>query len=148
MEREQIVQILQEQITLYKHLGLTPVRIDEQEARFQVSLAANLNHKNTAFGGSIYATAVMTAYSLVLAILKNNNVATENIVIAKGEIKYFRPIAEDFETVCVLPKNMKASELISELQSHRKLRQELTVQVLAGGEICAELKGLFVVKES
>ena len=146
MECEQIVQILESKISLFKHLGLHLVSIDGCKAHFRADLSQNLNHKNNAFGGSIYAVAVMTAYSLVLAALKKHDFTTEDIVIAKADIRYLRPIASDFDAICEFQTQYDLEEFIENLREQKKVKQEFTVRVLVGEDLCAELIGLFVVK--
>ena len=146
MEREEIVRILESQISLYKHLGLTPVEINDGRAHFRANLKDHFNHKGTAFGGSIYAVAVLAAYSLVLAVLKEHQIPTENIVIAKGEIRYLRPIEGDFDAICEFPSEYAREEFIEDLREQKSIRYELTTNVFRGDELCAELKGLFVIK--
>jgi thioesterase domain-containing protein len=146
MEREEIVHLLESQISLYKHLNLTPVEINEGLAHFKASLKDHFNHKGTAFGGSIYAVGVLAAYSLVLAALRAHGIATDNIVIAKAEIRYLRPIAGDFDAICEFPTQYALEEFIENLREQKKVRQELVTKVFQGTDLGAELKGLFVVK--
>lgn len=144
---QDITQNLHDKITLFKHLGIVPLNITGKEVRFRVALDMSRNHKGTAFGGSLYADAVLAAYTLVLVGLRERGIPTDNIVIAKGEIDYFRPVDSDFEILCHFPTVAQEESFFSDLQSQGKARISLTSQVIGvGGSLKASLKGVFVVK--
>lgn len=147
MEREQIVSTLRKQIKLYEHLGVTVLDLDAGRVRLGADLQKNLNHKATAFGGSIYSVAVLAAYSLVLTSLKEHRIESENIVIAKGEIKYLRPIEEDFEALCEWTKPGDLMNFIDQLLSAGSVREDLRVKVICRGSVCAVFNGTFVVRQ-
>lgn len=148
-EVKDIIQKLEDKIILYKHLGLTPTVVNADEVRFQVSLEKSSNHKGTAFGGSLYADAVLAAYTLILVGLRHRGFATENIVIAKGEIKYLRPIDSDFEVHCTWPSQEASESFFADLKSKGKGRITLKSQIsgvnASAGSI---LTGDFVVIEN
>ncbi len=96
---QEILETLENKIVLYKHLGIEFQEISSSRIHLVVDLEKNSNHKGTAFGGSLYTAAVVSAYALVLAGLRSRNILTENIVIAKGSMDYKRPVAEDFDVV-------------------------------------------------
>lgn len=147
VDSKELIAILKNKITLYEHLGIEVLEIRSYEVRFRVDLNKSRNHKGTAFGGSLYATAVLAAYALVLAGLKERHIPTENIVIAKGEIQYLRPVDTDFEIVCRFPSSEEENSFYEELQSTGKVRGSLTSQILGpGGSLKASLTGVFVVK--
>lgn len=144
---QELIGLLESKITLYKHLGIEVVRICSEEVRFRVSLEKSRNHKGTAFGGSLYADAVLAAYALILVGLRERQIPTENIVIAKGEIQYFRPVDSDFEVVCQFPSKEDENAFFSDLLKNGKVRGSLTSQILgSSGGVKASLTGLFVIK--
>lgn len=147
VDSQELIRILKDKIVLYQHLGIEVVKIDSHEVRFKVSLEKNKNHKGTAFGGSLYATGVLASYALVLAGLHERQIPTENIVIAKGEIQYLRPVDTDFEVVCCFPSLQEEEDFFSELKTKGKVRGALTTQIFGGGgSLKASLTGVFVVK--
>lgn len=144
---EEIDNILRDKIKLYEHLGIEVLEITSHKAHFRVSLEKNLNHKGTAFGGSIYATGVMCAYALVLAGLKHYHIATDNIVIAKGDISYLRPVDTDFDVVASFQSLQQEQNFFSQLQKNKRVKDVVKVQILGeGGSLKASLSGTFVVK--
>ena len=143
----ELISILKDKIVLYEHLGIEVLEINSHRVRFLVSLAKSRNHKGTAFGGSLYATAVMAAYALVLAGLQARKIATENIVIAKGEIEYLRPVETDFEVRCEFPSLEAEDDFFNTLVAQGRTKGSLKSHILAvGGSRKASLTGVFVVK--
>jgi thioesterase domain-containing protein len=144
---KELIATLKDKIALYEHLGIKSVDITDHQVRFKVSLIDNKNHKGTAFGGSVYAVAVLASYAMVLAGLKTRGIKTEDIVIAKGEIQYHRPIDTDFEVVCEFNDARAEHDFYEELRAQGKVRGTLTTHILAeGGSRNASLSGVFVVK--
>ena len=161
---QDLVQILSDNIKLYEHLGITVQALDSHRAILKVDLQKNLNHKGTAFGGSLYATGVLSAYALVLAGLKHYKIPTENIVIAKGVIEYHRPIDSDFTIICQFADLDQERAFYQELKDKKRVRRDLQVKIYnhifkdGGSEglsrgmisepglLAASLLGSFVVK--
>lgn len=146
----ELVEILRNKIALYEHLGIEVLAMNTHEVRFRVSLEKSYNHKGTAFGGSLYATGVLAAYALVLAGLHERKIDTENIVIAKGEISYLRPVDTDFEVVCTFPTIEKENKFFDDLVKEGRVKGTLRAQIvgLGGdrGSLKASLTGTFVVR--
>lgn len=147
IDTQELLKTLKKKITIYEHLGIDSVNISADKVHFHVSLAKNQNHKGTAFGGSLYAVAVLAAYALVLAGLRQRGIKTEDIVIAKGEIQYLRPVESDFDVICEFPSCTEAEHFYTELKNTGYVRGTLKSQIFAeGGSLKASLKGVFVVK--
>lgn len=147
VDAKELSEILQNKITLYEHLGIEALEISSSLVRFRVSLQKNRNHKGTAFGGSLYSAAVLAAYALVLAGLKARNIPTDNIVIAKGEIQYLRPIDTDFEVVCQFESPEQENKFYEDLKLQGRVKGPLRSQIRGGGgSLGALLTGVFVVK--
>jgi len=141
-----LAELLKDKIKLYEHLGLEVVELTSLSVRFRVSLEENLNHKGTAFGGSIYAAAVLSAYALVLHGLRERKIATDNIVIQKGEIQYLKPVESDFEVLCQFPSKEAADTFYKTLTQNARVKESLTAKVQVAGDTKALLKGTFVVR--
>ena len=58
-------------------------------------LAPNLNHRDTAFGGSVSAVAILAAWSVLYVRMQAEGLAGR-IVIRRNAMSYDRPIVEDF----------------------------------------------------
>lgn len=143
---DKLVETLREKIKLFDHLGIQVHELTPHGIHFRVSLEDNTNHKGTAFGGSLYSVAVTAAYALVLHGLRERNIATENIVIQKGQIQYLKPVESDFDVYCSFPSDQEAETFYNTLKTHQRVRDELSVRIEVAGDLKALLKGVFVVK--
>ena len=147
MMEQDILETLENKIVLYKHLGIEFKQISSGRIHLLVDLEKNSNHKGTAFGGSLYTAAVISAYALVLAGLRTRSILTENIVIAKGSMDYRRPVDEDFDVVCEYASAEEEKSFFEDLIKQGSARREIKAYVnSSGGSLRAEFSGTFVVK--
>ena len=147
MMEQDILDTLENKIVLYKHLGIEFKQISSGRIELVVDLEKNSNHKGTAFGGSLYTAAVISAYALVLSGLRTRSILTENIVIAKGAMNYLRPVEEDFHVVCEYTSLEEEKSFFEDLIKKGTARREITAHINnSGGSLRAEFLGTFVVR--
>ena len=136
---------------LNKHLPLAraaQVKIDAYDGQsLQVSapLDANINDKGTAFGGSLYNLCVIAAWGMT--DLKAKQLSLEgDIVVAKGEINYLRPLRSRLVAKAFSPDS---SMLEKALHSYTvKGRAVFTIRVEIRDEqqqLCVEFIGKYAV---
>lgn len=111
----------------------------------EVPLAAHINHKGTAFGGSLYNSAVLACYLLVYSELTKQNISSDSFVISDGKIKYLKPVAENFQ-VNVTWESLEVASVVKALRSKKKARWILTANILCKGLTCAVFEGRFVLE--
>lgn len=107
-------------------------------------LAANINHKHTAFGGSLYSLAVLAGWGLISLLLADSRQAGE-IVIQNASIQYQRAIAEDFEATCVLPGDDLVAQFLDTLSRRDRARLLLEVTIGAPEQPAVLFSGNYVV---
>lgn len=146
MNKEQLYKKLTSDIPLTQHLGFEILEASPEKVHLRARLKENINHKSTAFGGSLYTLSVLAAYSLVYLGLDKEKIQTNNIVIQKGEIKYLHPVTEDFDVICEFNKPELYQKFFYCLSRWKKVRELMKVQVLCKGKVCAQLDGVFVVQ--
>lgn len=110
-----------------------------------VPLEAHINHKGTAFGGSLYNSAVLASYLLVYSELTALGKATDSFVISDGTMKYLKPVTQDFE-VKVGWSQVQLDSVIKALHSKKKARWTLFAEIFCNSEKCAEFQGRFVLQ--
>ncbi|WP_341678119.1 thioesterase domain-containing protein [Niveibacterium sp. SC-1] len=74
---------------------------DGERLTLAAPIAPNINHKATAFGGSVSTLAILSAWSLLHLRLRDAGLAVE-LVIQRNQVEYLAPIAEDFEATATL----------------------------------------------
>jgi thioesterase domain-containing protein len=136
-------QYLLEHIPLSKAMAITVTRLDEQGVTLSARLSPNLNHHCTAFGGSISAVAILSAWTLVHARLRDMSVDCD-VVIQSNQIDYLRPIRDDFESHCIAPASETWNRLADVIRLRGKGRISLDAEVCAGEMLCAKFSGAYV----
>lgn len=112
----------------------------------KVPLQAHINHKGTAFGGSLYNSAVLACYLLVYSELTSIGESSDSFVISDGTMKYIKPVTGDFE-VKVGWSQVQLDSVVKALKTKKKARWTLFAEIECGGEKCAEFQGRFVLQE-
>jgi thioesterase domain-containing protein len=143
----ELTTLLHKDIPITKQMGSSIIHVDEHTCIAEVELEPNLNHKGTAFGGSIYSCCALASYGLFLNGLRHHGSMTNNIVIAEGEIKYVLPVTDDFEVKAEWHSDRDRKKFFETLKSKKKARTHVTAKVVCQGDVCAEFKGLFVAKD-
>ena len=90
------------EIPLSRGLGARVSRLDGNGLELSAPLAPNLNHKRTAFGGSLYALGTLAAWGAARLLLERAGLKA-HVVIQAGSMTYFRPVQGDFLARCDFP---------------------------------------------
>ncbi|ROU01577.1 thioesterase [Marinobacter sp. R17] len=139
---------INEHIPLTRALGVTVADYTGDQITVKAPLALNHNHQGTGFGGSVYAVAVVGAWSLLELWLEDRQLKG-NVVIQSGAIDYGLPVNSDFFARCRLPsaEDMERFERSIERRGKGRVVLEVTVFVEEGGTAfpAATFSGRFVV---
>lgn len=90
-----------QQIPLSKSMGIKILSQNSEKVELFIPLQGNSNHKNTAFGGSLYCGAVLSCWLLI-----NEVIPHAEVVIAESTMKYTAPVMGDFTALC-FPEDRK-----------------------------------------
>jgi len=107
-------------------------------------LAANVNHKGTAFAGSLNALATLAGWSTIWLLTRAHGVEA-HVVIQDSSVKYLRPVSGDFEAVCAAPTAAEAAALLTAVQRRGRGRIALQVAVTQAGAEVVRFTGRYVV---
>jgi thioesterase domain-containing protein len=77
-------------------LGLRAVALEPEALRVHAPLAANLNDKGCAFGGSLASVMTLAAWGLVVARLRADGIVAE-VYVADSRIRYLAPLYADLD---------------------------------------------------
>ena len=88
-------QYLHAHIPLSRAMQVSVRDVREETVVLAAPLAPNINHRDTVFGGSASAVAMLAAWSLVHVRLLRQSM-THRLVIQRHTMRYERPIAGDF----------------------------------------------------
>lgn len=133
---------LHDNIPLVQHMQIQVVSYDERGLVLSAPLAANINHKLTAFGGSLAALATLACWGVLWLMLEPQ--PDLHIVVNESHIRYLRPVTDTLVARCTLPDKTSRERFIDTLQRRRKARLQMTSQIVQDDVLCAELSGTFV----
>lgn len=143
MNKTAIETYLHTHIPLSREMGVSVVAVDDQGVRLAAPLLPNINHRSTAFGGSISALAILSAWTLVHVRLQSLPLSSR-IVIQSNTVDYLAPIDQDFQAYCPSPADRDWQRFVSALTRRGKGRIQLTAQILAGDRLAGRFSGDYV----
>jgi thioesterase domain-containing protein len=131
-ERSEHAQALQEtldhEIPLTGHIGLRVAEYDGERLTLSAPLAPNINHKATAFAGSLNAVATLTGWGLVWLILRERDLRG-TIVISESTARYRLPVRGDFRATCHIPQPETVQQFVETMRRRGKGRLALTIDM-------------------
>lgn len=133
---------LHEHIPLSREMGVAVVSCGAGGVTLSAPLAPNVNHRHTAFGGSVSALAILAAWTLVHTRLQS--VGAYQVVIQSNAIEYRAPVLGEFEARCAAPANAEWERFEQTLTRRGKARLSLGVDVYTGAVLAAVFRGEYV----
>lgn len=142
--KEQLQNVLHNEIPLTQAIGIEVETVTENSVCLKAPLEKNINHKLTAFGGSLYSVSVLTGWSMVYLLLKKSNIDA-HIVIQHSEIDYLAPVTEDFSACCEELSELKINKFLKIFKRKGRSRIMLDVTVMNGDKRAVHFSGDYVV---
>jgi thioesterase domain-containing protein len=139
----ELEQYLHERIPLSKAMGVTVVSVQDDGVILRAPLEPNINHRETVFGGSASALALLAAWSLLHSRLRSEGTPAR-LVIQRNTMEYERPIAGEFTAKSSLESPADWQQFTRMLA--RKGRARITVSSVLehAGQVVGRLSGEFV----
>ena len=107
-------------------------------------LAANVNDKGSAFGGSLAGLMTVSCWGLFSLHLKRAGLSAE-VYVQDSNTQYFVPVLEDIHAEARFAEGEDIEAAIRAMRTRRKARLRLTASVrLQDGREAARLEGRFV----
>lgn len=147
MTPAQIEAYLHREIPISAAMGVRVRACDRTGATLAAPLGPNINHHATAFGGSVSAVAIITAWTWVHVALHTAG-QSARLVIQGNRVAYLAPILGDFEAQCSAPAAAEFEKFLRTLGRHEKARIALTATVRCGGIRAATFSGDYVAVRS
>jgi thioesterase domain-containing protein len=143
LTRAEVEAYLREHIPLSAGMAIDVIEAGPLGVTIEAPLGPNVNHRSTAFGGSVAALAILTGWALVHLRLRAEEQVTHT-VIQTSSVHYDAPIHGSFRAV-TKPVEAHAWERFTRaITRHGKGRIHIAVNVMAGGEAAATFKGAYV----
>jgi thioesterase domain-containing protein len=139
---------LHEHIPLSLAMGTVVLDLGPDSVTLAAPLAPNINHRATAFGGSVAALGMLAAWSLLHTRLRAAQAATDGapvrLVVQRSEIRYERPIPGDFRARARLADPDDWQRFLAVLERRGRARIAVEAVLECAGEDCASMSGEFV----
>jgi len=143
MQAVELERYLHEQIPLSRALAVRVDHAGPELVRLSAPLAPNLNHRGTAFGGSVASLAILSGWSWLLTRVADRD-PLPRLVIQEQTVEYLAPIDATFEASCAAPPEPAWRRFLRSLDERGRGRLALAAEVTSDGRRVATFRGLYV----
>jgi thioesterase domain-containing protein len=130
------------EIALAKHIGIVVERADDAAVVLSAPLQSNANHKSTAFGGSLYCVAVLTAWAWATRYLEMHDIAAD-VVVQQSNIEFLSPVHGDLRAHLIPPERAAIDKFRRMLERAGRGRIQLRVELRNAAHLAAQFDGMF-----
>lgn len=139
--------VLYKEIPLTQAIGIQVVDSTDRSLSLKAPLTNNINHKCTAFGGSLYSVSVLTGWGLLYTILKQHKLSG-HIVIQESNTRFLKPVIEDIYSHCSIDNWQDIDKFIRMYKRKGIARIQLTTHIMCKHVNCVEFSGRYVVHQN
>ena len=143
MDIKAVESYLHQNIPVTRAMGITVSGFDDCSVTLNAPLQPNLNHRHTAFGGSIATLGILAGWSLLYIRLQQYPVMPR-IVIQHSSTDFIAAAETGFSASCVVPSDKVWQRFIETLQRKQRSRIRLVSEILANSGVVARHTGDFV----
>jgi thioesterase domain-containing protein len=140
------VEYLQEridrEIALARPMGVIVDSADDAGVMLRAALAPNANHKGTAFGGSLYALAVLAGWAWLSRYLAARDINADG-VIQESSMRFLAPVHGELRARAAAPEEPQLDKFLKMLARAGRGRISLRVEMHHGEILAAVFEGLF-----
>jgi len=144
MNAEQLLRLLQQQIPLTCAMGVEVIECYPTRIVLHAPLANNINHKQTAFGGSLYSLAVLAGWSL-LQLQQTHAQENGHIVTQQSQVNYLKPVTSQIVACCEADSDAVLSPFLQRYRKKHRARVVLNSRIEQDGETALLFEGKYVV---
>ncbi len=107
-------------------------------------LAANLNDKGCAFGGSLVSLMTLAGWALVTAWLERRGIQAE-VYVADSQVKYRAPLYDDLDARAQFAEPLIAAAVLQELADRRRVSFQVRAEVRrSDGRVATGMESRYV----
>lgn len=143
MTRDGLERYLHAHIPLAVAMGVRAIDVDDDAVRLAAPLAPNVNHRGTAFGGSIAALAVLAGWGWLRARLDGRS-PIPRLVVQRQVVDYLVAATAELVATCRAPSPDEWRRFERLLERRGRARLELAVEVDSAGTRVATFVGTYV----
>lgn len=139
----ELEQYMHKHIPLSKAMAVSVVSVTDNAVTLQAPLEPNINHRETVFGGSASALAILAGWSLLHVRLRAAGIANR-LVIQRNTMEYQLPIPGQFTARASLEHPDRWQQFTDMLVRKGKARVTVTSVLEHTGQVVGEFTGEFV----
>ncbi len=143
----EVLTYVHEHIPITAGLGAGIKSYDGLSVTIAAPLDKNINHRNTAFGGSLSAIGILSGWALLFIKMKELGLDTKLVIQSSG-FEFSKPVVDDFEAVCSLPPEREYQRFLKTLARHGRARISVDSEILCNGICCGRHQGVYVAVSS
>lgn len=147
MNPHELEQYLHEHIPMSKAMRVSVVGVQSDGIILAAPLAPNINHRDTVFGGSASAVAILAAWSLLHTRLANSGIATR-LVIQRNTMSYELPIAGAFSARSFIQAPDAWESFLRMLKRKGRARIAVSCVLEHAGQAAGHFEGEFVALDA
>jgi thioesterase domain-containing protein len=141
---KELQKILHSEISLTKAIGIEVVEYNDSGLTLSAPLEKNINHKATAFGGSLYSVSVLSGWGLIYLLLKERGLSGQ-IVIQESNTRFLRPVTSNIIAKCAFESAEQCEKFIRSYKRKGLARVRLQSCVVCNGQTSVLFEGSYVV---
>jgi len=136
--------VLHQEIPLTVAMGITVTHCSRDKVELSAPLDPNINHKCTAFGGSLYSVAVLCGWGFVFHQMRLNKL-NGHIVIQHSEVDYKHPVDGEIRAVCEVENELNLNRFLKTYRRKNIARIKLNVKILFNEQVATLFTGHYVI---
>ncbi len=143
MQPDELEQYLHQHIPLSQAMAVSVASVDADVVVLRAPLAPNKNHRDTVFGGSASALAMLACWSLLRTRLESEGISAR-LVIQRNTMEFERPILGAFTARALLAEPAGWDSFTRMLRRKGKSRVAAVAVLDHEGQVVGRFRGEFV----
>ena len=131
------------EIPITREIGLRVAHYDGEQLALAAPLERNINHKSTAFAGSLNSVVTLAGWGMIWLLLKELGISA-TIVIQDSTNYYRRPVTRDFTAICSRPGTEQVEQFARMLREKGRARLELAATIHEQNVLVMSFQGRYV----
>ena len=145
IDLNEVLDYVHEHIPITSDFGVRLANYDGTSIEVTAPLEANINHRNSAFGGSLSAIGILSGWALLFIKMRELGVQNK-LVIQSSSFQFTAPVVSDFVAYVELPTSAKYARFLKMLERMGRARLELRSLIRdSDGNECGNHIGEYVV---
>ena len=139
----QLESYLHENIPLTRHLGICVEHCNDSSVCLSAPIKPNLNHRSTAFGGSLTTLAITAGWLLLHTRIMTTDLKC-HLVIQKSNMDFMKPVADNFKAQCSFSDEQIWQRFVSTLKKYGRARITVQSEIMTEAGVAGSHQGMFV----